>query len=115
MANQRSKDVIIGAVAGTVLGAVTALLLAPKSGRELRKDISGGVQQVTEKTQNVAKQIGTQTSEWFGKAKEATSQVVEHVRGWKAGTDKDEEAAAAVAATEEAPENEEKTTAAIER
>lgn len=109
MANQRGKDIIVGAIAGSVLGAVTALLLAPKSGRELRKDIAGGVQQVSEKTQTVAKQIGTQTSEWIGKAKDVTSQVVDQVRTWRSGDDKEEEEVviAAVAATEETEENEE--------
>ncbi|WP_193394523.1 YtxH domain-containing protein, partial [Paenibacillus sp. A3] len=35
-AEKRNKDLLVGAVIGGVLGAVTALLFAPKSGRELR-------------------------------------------------------------------------------
>lgn len=35
-----SKGFVIGALVGGVAGAVTALLLAPKSGQELRKDIA---------------------------------------------------------------------------
>ncbi|NOU98012.1 YtxH domain-containing protein [Paenibacillus sp. LMG 31456] len=91
-AEKKGKDLLIGAVVGTLLGAVTALLFAPKSGRELRADISEGVHNVTEKTQQVAgtvadkskqiagtisdktqhavQTIGRQTSEWAGKAKE---------------------------------------------
>ncbi|OXM84413.1 YtxH domain-containing protein [Paenibacillus rigui] len=90
---KKGKDLLIGAVVGTVLGAVTALLFAPKSGRELRADIAEGVQNVTEKTtqvagtvadkskqlagtisdktQQTAQVIGKHTSEWAGKAKEA--------------------------------------------
>lgn len=37
--NDYSKGFIIGALVGGVAGAITALLLAPKSGAELRKDI----------------------------------------------------------------------------
>ena len=42
MASERSgiaKGLLIGFVAGAVAGAVTALLYAPKSGKELRSDI----------------------------------------------------------------------------
>lgn len=34
-----AKGLIVGFLAGTVVGAVLALLYAPKSGRELRRDI----------------------------------------------------------------------------
>lgn len=117
MANQRGKDIIVGAIAGTVLGAVTALLLAPKSGKELRKDIAEGVQQVSEKTQTVAKQIGTQTTELFGKAKDVTTQVVDQVRSWTSGGGKDDDelVIAAVAATEETAGKEDDKTLTIVR
>jgi gas vesicle protein len=96
MANQRGKDMIVGAIAGAVLGTVTALLLAPKSGRELRSDIAQGYQNVSEKTQQLAsntaeatqqvvKQVGNRTSEWIGKAKDLTTQVVDQVRSRKDG------------------------------
>ncbi|KIL36803.1 hypothetical protein SD70_31245 [Gordoniibacillus kamchatkensis] len=96
MTNQRSKDIIAGAIAGTVLGAVTALLLAPKSGRELRADIASGCQQVSErtqqiasavsgKTQQLAKQVGTHTSEFIGKAKDVTAQAARQVKVWREG------------------------------
>jgi gas vesicle protein len=104
MANQRSKDVIIGAFAGAVLGAVTALLLAPKSGRELRADIADGYQQVSGKTQRIAKQVGSQTSQWIGKAKEITTQAVRQVRAWKSGAEEDEAAPAAKAEKTEVAE-----------
>ena len=38
--NDYTKGFIIGALVGGVAGALTALLLAPKSGAELRQDIA---------------------------------------------------------------------------
>ena len=116
MSKKKGKDLLVGAVVGTVLGAVTALLLAPKSGRELRADIAEGVNQVTEKTQQVAETvadkskqiagtitektqqtaqiIGSHTSEWAGKVKE-------RALSWKGGqsSNSTDTAQAPVAAT----------------
>ena len=92
MSNEKKgKDLLIGAVVGGILGAATALLFAPKSGRELRSDISEQAQAasdktvqiastVSQKTQEVAKTVSTTTSELFGKAKDAAGAVVDTVR-----------------------------------
>ncbi|MFC5451787.1 YtxH domain-containing protein [Paenibacillus aestuarii] len=91
---QKGKDLLIGAIVGGVLGAATALLFAPKSGRELRSDIAGQAQAVSEKTvqiastvsqktQEVAKTVSTHATDLVGKAKETASNVVESVRSWK--------------------------------
>lgn len=80
MAKRNGKDLLVGAVIGGAVGAITALLFAPKSGKELRGDIAQQVKaaadktqqfagQVSDKTQQVAKQVGAQTSEWVGKIK----------------------------------------------
>lgn len=37
--NEMGKGLLIGFLAGSVIGSVIALLYAPKSGKELRKDI----------------------------------------------------------------------------
>jgi len=90
----RGKDFLIGAVVGSVLGAVTALLLAPKSGKELRADIAEQAHQVGEKTQRLAgtvgsktqvlaKQVSTQTGEWLQKAKDAAETMTDEVKAWK--------------------------------
>ncbi|MEK8126431.1 YtxH domain-containing protein [Paenibacillus filicis] len=101
----KGKEFLVGAVVGSVLGAITALLLAPKSGRELRSDIAEGYQQASEKTQQVAsevtektkqlasevssrtstaaKSISRQTSEWAGKAKDIAVQARDGVRSWR--------------------------------
>ena len=45
--NMNGKDFLLGAVVGGVIGAITALLLAPKPGDELRADIKDTVNTVT--------------------------------------------------------------------
>lgn len=72
MANMNGKDFLLGAITGAVIGAATALLLAPKSGRELREDISEQYSNVSQKTQELA-----------GKAKELAGNVVEDIKNWK--------------------------------
>ncbi|MBD0381191.1 YtxH domain-containing protein [Paenibacillus sedimenti] len=116
MSNQRKgKDLLIGAIVGGVLGAATALLFAPKSGRELRSDIAEQAQAVSEKTvqiantvsqktQEVAKSVSTHTSELVGKAKDTASSVVENVRSWKESR-KDDELTQELEETSEAAED----------
>ena len=98
------KDFIIGAVVGGLLGAMAALLLAPKSGRELRQDIteqygavSDKTQQIAstvsektlqiantvgEKTASIAKSATSQTTEWVDKAKDVAGTVMDEVKTW---------------------------------
>ncbi|RKN85419.1 YtxH domain-containing protein [Paenibacillus ginsengarvi] len=90
----RGKDFLLGAIVGGVLGAVTALLLAPKSGKELRADLSEQAHLIGEKThelaetvggktQVIAKQVSEHTGEWMQKAKEVVDSVSEEVKAWK--------------------------------
>ncbi|MFS0837528.1 YtxH domain-containing protein [Paenibacillus sp. 1P03SA] len=86
MANStRTKDLVFGALLGSVAGAVTALLLAPKSGKELRSDIAVQAANVSEKTQAIARNVGEKTSELVGKAKEVTLSAAEGIRSFKSG------------------------------
>lgn len=58
----RAEGFIIGAVVGAAIAAITALLFAPKSGKDLRKDIGDGATKTWEQTDeylDVAKQKGT--------------------------------------------------------
>jgi gas vesicle protein len=91
--NVDGKDFIMGAVVGGLLGAMAALLLAPKSGRELRQDISNQYETISEKTQQIASTVGektatiaktatTQTSEWVDKAKDVAGTVIDEVKTW---------------------------------
>ncbi|WP_010275041.1 YtxH domain-containing protein [Paenibacillus senegalensis] len=92
--NGNGKDFLVGAIVGSIVGAVTALLLAPKSGKELRQDISEQAHQigqktkeiateVSHKTQDIAKQVGAQTSELIDKAKGVANSVAEDVKAWR--------------------------------
>lgn len=95
MSNEKKgKDLLIGAVVGGLLGAATALLFAPKSGRELRSNIAEQAQvvsdktvqianNVSQKTQEVAKTVSTTTSDLYVKAKDTAVNVVDTVRSWK--------------------------------
>ncbi|MCU6707568.1 YtxH domain-containing protein [Paenibacillus sp. J5C_2022] len=52
----------LGALAGGVIGSIAALLLAPKSGKELREDIAQQAQKVGDSTVQVANRVGDATS-----------------------------------------------------
>lgn len=96
------KNFLIGAVVGGVLGAITALVLAPKPGKELREDISNQVDKISGKTvelagtvggktQELAKVVSTQSVELASKAREVagaiaevvTEVVADEVKAWK--------------------------------
>ncbi|MNC24019.1 YtxH-like protein [compost metagenome] len=101
-----SKSLLWGILAGSVVGTVTALLLAPKPGKELRKDIVDGTNGAIDKVQEIAVQAGDKGSELYGKAKDAVESVVSEVKEWSkqyAHTDTEEELAVVSGiATEEA-------------
>lgn len=48
-----SKGLLVGAILGGAVGAITALLLAPKSGAELRKDIADKSREAYDKAQDL--------------------------------------------------------------
>lgn len=100
------KAFLIGALVGGAIGATTALLLAPTSGKELRSGLSDGVTSaidkteealhqaweasqhavsaVTGRTQEIGKQIGEQTLELAGKVRSAVAAVAGSDTGNKA-------------------------------
>lgn len=103
--NMNGKDFLLGAVVGGLIGAAAALLLAPKSGRELREDIGEGYRVVADKTtdlageisqrsQVIAGQVKEVSADWAtkakdvgtdlaSKAKDVTNSVVEDVKSWR--------------------------------
>ena len=75
-----AKDFIIGALVGGIVGAATALLLAPKAGSELRNDVA--IQAVTLKDKGIvlsgtAKEKTVQLS---SQLKEQSTTIVEKVK-----------------------------------
>lgn len=78
-----NKSLLWGALIGSVVGSVTALLFAPKSGRELRQDISEGARQVTEKGQELAVKVGEQSSQIVSKVKETADVVIQDIQSWR--------------------------------
>lgn len=87
-----NKGWIWGAAIGTVAGAVTALLFAPKAGKELRKDIANGARQVGEKTQEAAEKVSEQSTVLVGKVKEAAEVLISEIQSRRSEktTDEDE-------------------------
>jgi len=48
-----SKDFVVGAIIGSIVGATTALFMAPKPGKELRSDLNVQAKSLTEKTEKL--------------------------------------------------------------
>jgi len=85
MANARLKDFLIGTLVGGVVGAATALLFAPKPGKELRADIAEGYQAVSEKTKDIAHAAVDRTAAVISRAKQIAGQVAQSVRDSREG------------------------------
>ncbi|MCR6110465.1 YtxH domain-containing protein [Bacillus sp. A301a_S52] len=92
MSKMDTKDFLIGAVIGSIVGASAAMLFAPKSGRELRTDINEKAHQAKDKTvelTHAAKEKGSEYSqlakeksdEWSQVAKEQWSKVADRTVG----------------------------------
>ncbi|MBH5319959.1 YtxH domain-containing protein [Paenibacillus sp. GSMTC-2017] len=64
------NGILIGAVVGGVVGAATALLLAPKSGERLRADLSNQIQAIGKRTIELKESICSQTKEAIEEAVE---------------------------------------------
>ncbi|QWU18032.1 Gas vesicle protein [Paenibacillus sophorae] len=97
---KNTKSLLWGIVAGGAVGSVTALLLAPKSGKELRKDISDGAAATVDKAQELVHQASDKTVEWYGKAKDSVEQVIQEVTDWSKQFTKAEDEAAVISAAD---------------
>jgi len=58
-----TKGFLLGLLAGGTIGALTALLYAPKSGRELRKDIGKKSREVAKEAEHYVDSAKTKASE----------------------------------------------------
>ncbi|WP_110933401.1 YtxH domain-containing protein [Paenibacillus bouchesdurhonensis] len=78
-----NKGWIWGAAIGTIVGSVTALLFAPKPGKELRKDIADGARQVGEKTGEIAGKVSEQGVHLAEKVKETAGSLIQDIQTWR--------------------------------
>lgn len=67
------KGFAIGALFGGLVGGITALLFAPKSGDKTRKEIVNKYHDVSEKAHCMLENVCDQTSELIEKAKDIAS------------------------------------------
>lgn len=79
-----SSGVIAGAVIGSAVGAIAALLLAPKSGEELRSDLGNRLKTIGGRAKDLANTICSTTKEVAESVaehtKEAAGGVTEHAK-----------------------------------
>lgn len=68
-----TKDFLIGTLVGGIVGALTALFLAPKSGKELREDLNDQAYFLREKTESLRETAIEKSSEITSTVKDKTS------------------------------------------
>jgi len=74
-----TKDFLIGTLIGGIVGATTALFLAPKSGRELREDITDQATQLKERTDNWKQQATDFSTDLAEQAREKSNQLTKAI------------------------------------
>ncbi|MBM7701181.1 YtxH domain-containing protein [Metabacillus iocasae] len=75
-----SKDFLLGSILGGVVGAATALLLAPKAGKELRSDLNEQATFVRLKTEQIANTAKDKTTDLSQAFSEQSAQVVNKIK-----------------------------------
>lgn len=86
-AESKRNDLLLGTIIGGAAGALIALLLAPKSGRELREDLVSKAQNMQAKgqewleaikikTASTVQSVGEQGAELMDKTRQAAEQAV---------------------------------------
>ncbi|PKG24958.1 YtxH domain-containing protein [Niallia nealsonii] len=75
MENSGSKDFLLGAIVGGVVGAAAALFLAPKPGKELLNDMNGHANSLKGKGIELSGTLKEKGSEYITIAKEKTDQL----------------------------------------
>lgn len=78
--NKSGKNFLLGAFVGGIVGAVTALLLAPKSGREMRSDLNEQASVLKERSLELKDTAVERGNEWINVAKEQSQQVAGKVK-----------------------------------
>ncbi len=80
MADDSNSNKFTYFLIGAGIGAVVALLFAPKSGRELRGDIKDATQRGTDYARENARMLGTKASEFYSTGREKAAHLYESGR-----------------------------------
>ena len=80
-----AKALIVGFIADSVVGAVLALLYAPKSGKELRRDIKDKTGEIMEKGEEYIAKARTKASEIVNEAKKKSDTLISDARKQASG------------------------------
>ncbi|MDL1893237.1 YtxH domain-containing protein [Sphingobacteriales bacterium CHB3] len=74
--NGTTKGFIFGLLAGSAIGAMLALLYAPKSGRELRADIKAKTDELIDDAEGMVERARTKIPEIASEAKKRSERVI---------------------------------------
>lgn len=74
------KDFVIGALVGGIVGAAVGLLLAPKTGKDLRSDVASQAVTLKEKGIQLSETAKEKTIRLSHQIKEQSNQIVEKVK-----------------------------------
>ena len=85
---------------GAAVGAVVALLLAPKSGRELREDIADATRKGVDRARETGSQIGSRAGEYYDAASQRAGEIAQTAR--EAAARRGEQVSAAIEAGKQA-------------
>lgn len=78
--NDGTKGFIFGLLAGSAIGAILALLYAPKSGRELRSDIKAKTDELMETADAALREARTKLPEISTEARKRGEQIISDVK-----------------------------------
>jgi gas vesicle protein len=71
----KTKEFVFGTILGTVVGAIAAILLTPKTGPEIRAKLSFQVENLTEKTQKLALDVTDKTQRIANEVSDITLEI----------------------------------------
>ncbi|KIL47268.1 hypothetical protein KP77_23730 [Jeotgalibacillus alimentarius] len=83
--NNNTRDFVLGALIGSIAGAVTALFLAPKSGGEFRQDLNTQAGRLKDRSYEWKDQAVTKSSEMAALAKEKSAVISKNVQDQSSG------------------------------
>ena len=93
---------------GALIGAAAALLLAPKSGRELREDLADATRKGVDRARETGSQLSTRAGEYYDSASARAGELASGVR--EAASRRGERLSAAVEAGKQAYREEKRRT-----